>query len=119
MARSGGKPVANRKIVGRCEHAFIAKSLVMACGPERSRTADLTRARGALYQLSYWPRGSILAPARLPLASLPTGSTFAGDELEEAFDILPSVHRLADSVAFSERLSGTVAGLSQPSPYAR
>jgi hypothetical protein len=24
-------------------------------GPERSRTADLTRARGALYQLSYWP----------------------------------------------------------------
>ena len=25
------------------------------CGPERIRTADLTRARGALYQLSYRP----------------------------------------------------------------
>jgi hypothetical protein len=24
-------------------------------GPERIRTADVTRARGALYQLSYWP----------------------------------------------------------------
>jgi hypothetical protein len=27
-------------------------------GPERIRTADLTRARGALYQLSYRPKGS-------------------------------------------------------------
>ena len=25
------------------------------CGPEEIRTPDLTRARGALYQLSYWP----------------------------------------------------------------
>ena len=27
------------------------------CGPEEIRTPDLTRARGALYQLSYWPEG--------------------------------------------------------------
>ncbi len=32
--------------------------LAPVCGPERIRTADLTRARGALYQLSYWPSDS-------------------------------------------------------------
>jgi hypothetical protein len=26
-----------------------------SCGPEGSRTPDPTRARGVLYQLSYWP----------------------------------------------------------------
>ena len=32
-------------------------------GPEEIRTPDLTRARGALYQLSYWPEGGrILTP---------------------------------------------------------
>jgi hypothetical protein len=41
-----------------------ALDLRFVCGPEEIRTPDLTRARGALYQLSYWPDRSILT-ARL------------------------------------------------------
>src|ERR671919_827630 len=52
-------------------------------GPEGSRTPDLTRARGALYQLSYRPEAPILKPdpspkgfvaTRRPLRGLPVAT---------------------------------------------
>lgn len=79
MARSGGKPVANRKIVGRCEHAFIAKSLVMACGPERSRTADLARARHDVAHMFEYAAATGRDAASTP-ASLNLGNRFRNDE---------------------------------------
>jgi hypothetical protein len=43
--------------LGRILRIFTKQPLtrVVSRGPEGSRTPDLTRARGALYQLSYWP----------------------------------------------------------------
>jgi hypothetical protein len=39
-----------------CEDDLLGQALVILWrGPEGIRTPDLTRARGALYQLSYWP----------------------------------------------------------------
>ena len=41
------------------------RGMAVISGPERIRTADLTRARGALYQLSYRPEGlQVYCPQR-------------------------------------------------------